>query len=203
MLQQLNLKLNAFKQQYCERIQNQDTKVIAEIEKTTKFLRHYIKHSFLQSVGELKQIEHSSLVMQMAPGYKDVYRNYLMFLMLLKGLYITSDLFSILQKGLAQLYEYWCFLKLNSILRKKYKLESNDLIKVDRSGITVTLKKGQESKMQYINPRNGEKFTIIYNCSFINLPTIKQEPDNVLKLEKSGINVQYHYIFDAKLSRPE
>ena len=187
--------LLAENKQYCVRIQNQDTKVIAEIEKTTKFLRHYIKHSFLQNVGELKQIEHSSLVMQMAPGYKDVYRSYLM---LLKGLYITSDLFSISQKGLAQLYEYWCFLKLNSILQKKYKLESNDLIKVDRSGITVTLKKGQESKMQYINPRNGEKFTVIYNCSFINLPTIKQEPDNVLKLEKSGTKVQYHYIFDAK-----
>src|SRR5690606_13262021 len=36
------------------------------------------------------------------------------------------------------------------------------------------------------------------NCSYINLPTIKQEPDNVLKIEKSGSKVQYHYIFDAK-----
>ncbi|NLM53005.1 MAG: DUF2357 domain-containing protein [Firmicutes bacterium] len=195
MLQQLTLKLNSFKQQYCERVKNWDARVINEIEKATKFIQHFIGRGFLQHVGELKRVEHSSLVMQMAPGYRDVYRSYLM---LLKGLHISSDLFSISQKGLAQLYEYWCFLKLNSILRKKYQLKSNDLIKVDRSGITVTLKKGQESKMQYINPRNGEKFTVTYNCSYINLPTIKQEPDNVLKIEKSGSKVQYHYIFDAK-----
>ncbi|MBO0566448.1 hypothetical protein EXQ38_15335 [Clostridium botulinum] len=45
-------------------------------------------------------------------------------------------------KNLALLYEYWCFIKINSILRKKYKMIKNDIIKVNTNGIFVTLKKG-------------------------------------------------------------
>ena len=80
-------------------------------------------------MGELRQIS-ISLVLQMAPGYRDVYRFYLM---LMKGLSIQSDLFRISMKDLAQLYEYWCFLKFISLFSHKYELVSQDLIKVNRT----------------------------------------------------------------------
>lgn len=196
LLRQLDAKLKVFSDRYkglSEKVGDQ--RVLDEITTVRRRLQRYLRTGFLQEVGELKQVEHSSLVMQMAPGYRDVYRCYLM---LLKGLHISSDMFSISVKGLAELYEYWCFLKLNALLRKKYRLERNDLIAIDRKGITVNLKKGQASCLTYKNPRNGETFTITYNQSFTKLPTISQRPDNILKLNKSGSSADYQYIFDAK-----
>jgi hypothetical protein len=99
---------------------------------------------------------------------------------------------------MAELYEYWCFLKINSLLRKKYRLKRNELIAVDRKGINFNLKKGQESQLTYQNLKNDETFTVTYNQFFNNLPTVSQKPDNILKLEKDGSQVDYLYIFDAK-----
>ncbi|NLC76210.1 MAG: DUF2357 domain-containing protein, partial [Clostridia bacterium] len=193
LLQQLELKLRRFGEQ-CRKYKI-DQRVIAEVDKMRNYLCRYSRNFFLEGVSKLKRIEHSSLVIQMAPGYRDVYRCYLM---MLKGLNISSDIFSISLKGMAELYEYWCFLKLNSLLRKKYRLESHDLIAVDRTGLVFDLKKGKESTMKYFDPRNGEHFTISYNRFFRDLPTISQKPDNVLQLEKKGSKHKYQYIFDAK-----
>ncbi|WP_248928662.1 restriction endonuclease-like protein [Paenibacillus hamazuiensis] len=159
-------------------------------------LHRLLKHDFLD-VGEMKHMT-VSLVLQMAPGYRDVYRNYLM---LMKGLSIQSDLFRLSMKDLAQLYEYWCFLKIHHLLSKKYELVKQDIIRVNRTGLFVTLDKSQKAKMVYRNPRNGEVFTLYYNA----LPsedrrttTTSQRPDNVLTLKKNDAAVEYKYIFDAK-----
>ncbi|MGF7186519.1 hypothetical protein GGQ84_002636 [Desulfitispora alkaliphila] len=172
-----------------------DNQVCNNIDLMLRELKQYCHNSFLREVGVLPKLESSSLVMQMAPGYRDVFKYYLM---LLKGLNIKSDLFKLSIKGLAELYEYWCFLKLNVLLRNKYNLISNDMVKVDRSGITVNLIKGKKSELTYQNPVNKEVFKIAYNPSFINLPTITQKPDNMLTLEKKGSSLSYRYVFDAK-----
>lgn len=148
------------------------------------------------NVGDMQQLS-VSLVLQMAPGYREVYRNYLM---LMKGLSIQSDLFRLSMKDLAQLYEYWCFLKIHDLLSRKYELLKQDIIKVNRTGIFVTLDKSQKAKMVYRNPRNGEIFTLYYNTlpSGEETPTIAQRPDNVLTLKKNDSDTEYKYIFDAK-----
>lgn len=61
--------------------------------------------------------------------------------MLLKGLSIQNDLFRLSMKDLAQLYEYWCFLKIHHLLSKKYEQLKQDIIKINRSGLFVTLDK--------------------------------------------------------------
>ncbi|GMK46625.1 hypothetical protein PghCCS26_37540 [Paenibacillus glycanilyticus] len=158
-------------------------------------LQRILKMDFL-NVGEMRQLS-ISLVLQMAPGYKEVYRNYLM---LMKGLSIQSDLFRLSMKDLAQLYEYWCFLKIHDLLSRKYELVKQDIIKVNRTGIFVTLDKSQQARMVYRNPINGEIFTLYYNA----LPkgdhseTLGQKPDNVLTLKKNDSMMEYKYIFDAK-----
>nr|WP_308531460.1 nuclease domain-containing protein [uncultured Paenibacillus sp.] len=133
----------------------------------------------------------------MAPGYREVYGIYLL---LMKGLSIQGDLFRLSMKDLAQLYEYWCFLKIHDLMRRKYELVSQDLIKVNRTGLFVTLDRGRKAKMVFRNPRNGEVFTLYYNS----LPqgdghsTLAQRPDNVLTLKKNDAAIEYKYIFDAK-----
>ncbi len=131
----------------------------------------------------------------MAPGYRDLYRYYLM---LLRGLSITGEIFNISVKNLAELYEYWCFIKLNTLMKERYELVSQDIIKVHGNGLFVSLVKGQRSRVKYRNPRNGELITLSYNPKEINVPTVAQKPDNVLTLEKQGAVHQYEYVFDAK-----
>ena len=196
MLEQIDRKLNSFGERYKEWGGKTGDKRVAErVATVRRRIRQFYGVDFLKDVGRIERVEHYSLVMQMAPGYRDVYKYYLM---LLKGLHIQSDLFNLSLKNMAELYEYWCFLKLNALLRKKYKLKRNGLIKFDRSGINVILKKGQESSIVYKEPKNDEEFTITYNRFFTRLPTLTQRPDNVLKLEKKGSKVNYCYIFDAK-----
>ncbi len=118
-----------------------DPLLLARVEAMRRSLIRYGAAPFLQKVGTLERVEVSSLVMQLAPGYRDVFKYHLM---LLKGLNVQSDLFNISLNNTAELYEYWCFLKLNGLLRKKYQLERNDLVALERQGITVHLKKCKE-----------------------------------------------------------
>jgi len=188
-------KLKALKKQLEQISRTRDPVLSNKIQSMQNQLQRIVRSSFLQ-VGELRQLS-ISLVLQMAPGYREVYRYYLM---LMKGLSIQSDLFQISMKDLAQLYEYWCFLKIHHLLSRKYEMVNQDIIKVNRAGVFVKLDRSQNARMVYRNPKNDEMFTLYYNT----LPsgdgsiTLPQRPDNVLTLRKKDSTVEYKYIFDAK-----
>jgi predicted component of viral defense system (DUF524 family) len=153
---------------------------------------------WLQEVGEMRQFS-LTLVLQLAPGYRELYRIYLL---LMKGLSIHSDMLQMSMKDMAQLYEYWCFLKINRLLRERYELVSQKVVKANRSGVTVTLDQSRSAKMRYRNRATGEHFSLYYNSLPEQVigpsPTVGQKPDNVFSLEKHGSNVMYHFVFDAK-----
>jgi hypothetical protein len=174
---------------------NPDQDLLAEIDIMIRKLKLKLKHSFLAEVGELQKIDSISLVLQMAPGYKELYKYYLM---LLKGLSLNGDIFRLSIKELWQLYEYWTFLKLNRLLQNKYKMVKNNIIELDYSGINVTLSKGASAEVEYENPITGEKFTLSYNTQFGDGITTNQQPDNILSLSKNDSEHQYKFIFDAK-----
>jgi len=173
-----------------------DERIIEMTDSMWNRLYRMKRFSFLADVGDLNRIDNLSLVLQMAPGYREVYKYYLM---LVKGLSLQSDIFRISIKDLAQLYEYWCFLKLHSILRNRYQLEKHDLIRVNNTGLTVRLDKSRRASIHYTNPRNQEKIVLSYN-NLLNtkMPTTSQKPDNMLTLKKENGNVEYQYVFDAK-----
>jgi len=175
-----------------------DHVLLKQIDDMQRHLNQLSSRGFLSEVGELKHIS-ITLVMQMAPGYRDVYRYYLI---LMKGLSIQGDLFRMSLKDLAQLYEYWCFLKLHSLLKQKYDLIHQDIIRVHRNGLFVTLDKSKKASVTYRNPVNGEQFTLYYNSlpseDAADVPTVSQRPDNVLTLKKENSPFEYKYIFDAK-----
>ena len=109
-------------------------------------------------------------------------------------------------KELSLLYEYWCFIKINSLLRKRYKLISSDFITVNRDGIFVSLKKGTTSTLVYENPKTKETFKVCYNSiksskadsRNVGSKTITQKPDNLLAINKIGSDKAYEFVFDAK-----
>ncbi|OMD49484.1 hypothetical protein BSK56_09020 [Paenibacillus borealis] len=198
MLERIHAKLKELKGRWKMNSRTPDPLLIKRLDAMLTQLERVLKMDFLREAGVLKQMS-VTLVLQMAPGYREVYRCYLM---LLKGLSIQGDLFRLSMKDVAQLYEYWCFLKLNQLLGQKYKLVKQDIIKVNRNGIFVTLDRSQSAKMVYENPVNGEQFILYYNAipGTDKTPTLNQRPDNVLTLKKkdAGTIKEYKYVFDAK-----
>jgi len=193
-------RLNLFKNTI-ERINNNKAivddnieNIKTNIEKMIHKLEQHLNYSFLKDVGDIYTMNSFSLVLNMAPGYKDVYKYYIM---LLNGLMISEYSFKISIKDSATLYEYWCFIKLNSILREKYYLKQN-IIKFDTKGLTVTLKKGESSLIKYRVSRISRSgdISLIYNERF-NTPTTDQIPDIILSLHKPGSH-DVKYVFDAK-----
>lgn len=187
-------KLENLKLKYMKLDRIKDNLLIEKINRMISELDSYLKGSFLNKVDKFQVKDSFSLVLRMAPGYRDIYKYYLM---LRKGLVLHGDMFRLSMKDLALLYEYWCFIKINSILRKKYNLIQSDLIKVNTNGVFVTLKKGAVTRVKYQNPRNGEIFTISYNLG-MKSSTIPQRPDNIFSITKDESNLSYNYIFDAK-----
>ena len=193
-------KLESFKKNYLKLQRKEDQAVIAKIDGMVRELNRRCNTTFLADVEAKEASSGMSLVFSMAPGYRDLYKYYLM---LLRGLSITGDVFNISVKDLALLYEYWCFIKLNSMMKDRYELISQDIVKVQGNGLFVSLVKGSSSKVKYCNSENGEVITLSYNPKSGQVPTVAQKPDNVLSLEKKTVNqvgkkVKYEYVFDAK-----
>ncbi|MFW5994368.1 MAG: DUF2357 domain-containing protein, partial [Halanaerobiaceae bacterium] len=194
---QLNKRLNRFSDKYKSMQRETDERLMAELKSMQRKLEYNLKHSFLAGVGELNKLDSITLVLQMAPGYRELYKYYLM---LLKGLSLQGKVFDLSLKELWEVYEYWSYLKLNKLIREndKYEMVKHDLIDLDYSGINVTLSKGNQAEVHYENIRTGEKFTLSYNKMVASSLTTGQKPDNVLTLNKENSDVEYHFVFDAK-----
>jgi Uncharacterized conserved protein len=177
-----------------KKLNNNDAEILERLLSFKKEINKRINTSILRNIpGEYNEAN-LSLVFSMGNGYKEVYKYYLM---LQKGLSVNSNIFSLSMKELSLLYEYWCFIKINSLLKRKYQLISSDLLKINKDGITVSLKKGVESSLTYCNPQTNEKFKVYYN-SRRSSKTVSQKPDNILSMHKEGSVKSYEFIFDAK-----
>jgi predicted component of viral defense system (DUF524 family) len=195
MVQNIIKKLAAVKEHYRRLTRTEDSQLVNKIDHYTKRLHIALNTTFLKEVAPLDRMLQVSLVMQMSPTYRQFYK---LYLTLLKGLSISTDIYRISNKNIAELYEYWCFIKLNSLLRTKYELITTDFIKVNREGLFVSLKKGRASQVKYKNPVTGEYFTLTYNQKTMASPTGPQKPDNLLVLRKEMQDIDYKYVLDAK-----
>ena len=182
----------------------EDPEIVQNIDQMTGLLRRKISNSFLNEVGKWKASSSLSLVFAMAPGYRELYRNYMKLNM---GLRISGDLFRVPMKDTALLYEYWCYIKLNRLIydkrradgSRKYPVKEGNLFKVSDGGITVDLQKGKsDSQIRYRDLVNGEEVVLAYNPSYHQGTAISQKPDNVVSITKNGQDDRFSYVFDAK-----
>ena len=195
MIQRVIKRTTDFALRYKKICDKDDAHVLEKTDRIIKELTRIQTTTFLTDVSDYRAEKSMSLVFEMAPGYRELYKYYLM---LLNGISVSGDIFKMSERETATLYEYWCFIKLYEILRSKYELKSPDIIKVNRSGITVDIVKGANSRVVFRNPATGEKIELSYNPKEVNTQTVAQKPDNVLSLEKKGTKTEYKYIFDAK-----
>ncbi|HJV45275.1 MAG TPA: restriction endonuclease-like protein [Bacillota bacterium] len=198
VMERMEVKLKEIVSRVSTQERRPDPLLSKQIEQMRGHIKRLLRLDFLQNVGKMERMS-ITVVLQMAPGYRDIYRTYLL---LMKGLSIQGELYRLSMKDVAQLYEYWCFLKIHSILRKKYELIKQDIIRVHRNGLFLTLDKSKKASVKYLNPRNGETFTLFYNAlpseDSREFPTLPQRPDNVLTLKKMESTFEYKYIFDSK-----
>lgn len=188
-------KIEDFSRRYRNSRQQADENILKKAGEMASGIRRLLTTTFLADVSDYNATQSMSLVFGMAPGYRELYKYYLM---LLNGISVGGDLFHMSVRETAQLYEYWCFIKLYDILRSRYTLKSPDIIKVDRKGVTVDLVRGRPSRVTFLNTKTGERIYLAYNPSETVTQTVNQRPDNVLELEKRGSSSAYKYVFDAK-----
>lgn len=197
IIKRINDFVKAYKRQNTQNgtlLNKKNEDVIKNLEGIKRDIQKRINTSFLKNVSDEYRTSNVSLVFSMGSGYRDIYKYYLM---LQRQLSIKSEMLNLSMKDLPLLYEYWCFIKINSLLSKKYKLLTSDFIKLKTDGIYTTLKKGTQSSVTYLNEDTNEKFTIYYNKKS-NSKTVAQKPDNILSLSKSNSSVKYEFVFDAK-----
>lgn len=188
-------RLEDFRRSFRNLRQQEDRAVEAQLDDMIRGLIRRCGAPVLADVGTGFADTGMSLVFSMAPGYRELYKHYLM---LQRGLAVTGDVFRISVKDLGLLYEYWCFIKLNSLMKERYELVSQDVIRVRGNGLCVALVKGRGSRVKYRNPVNGETVLLSYSPRIGENPTGIQQPDNVLQLTKRDAGTEYTYVFDAR-----
>ena len=172
-----------------------DQDVINILDKMKKGLSKRLKKPFWKSIGHLDRSV-MSVVLQMAPGYRDVYQIYAT---LSKGITLSGEIYKMSIKDIALLYEYWTFLRLGRILNEKCDLISHDIIKVSSNGLVVNLDKSSGANRIFRNKATGEIIKLQYQYSTgKKTATVTQIPDTMLIIEKFGREYDYMYIFDAK-----
>lgn len=157
-------------------------------------LKSRLENPFWKNIGKLDR-SIMSLVMQMAPGYRDAFQIYLI---VSKGLTLQGDIYRMSVKDVALLYEYWTFIKMGQILANKYEMISQDIVTVRNDGLFVNLLADQRTRRVFRHPVTGEEIELIYQHKYGNLPTTSQVPDTMLKISKKGKGYTFDYIFDAK-----
>lgn len=110
------------------------------------------------------------------------------------GLSFSKDIVAIGVKDTAVLYEYWCFLKLVSLLEDRFDLEEQTIVQFKRLRTVVTLEKGKAAAIRFRHRPTGKDLYVAYNRMFNRLPTLAQKPDNVIQFASQN----RFYIFDAK-----
>lgn len=171
-----------------------DRELIGHLTEMMKTLESRRKNNFWQKIGRLDRTV-LSLVLQMAPGYRDAFQIYLT---VSKGLMLQGRLYQMSVKDVATLYEYWTYLKLGQILSRKYTMISQDIVQVNRDGLFVNLDTNQKAERIFEHPITKESITLTYQKYERGLPTISQKPDTMLTISKKGKDYQFNYVFDAK-----
>ncbi|MBU3110178.1 DUF2357 domain-containing protein [Clostridium lacusfryxellense] len=190
-----NIVINMLSNKANNNSNNIDEKVLLHkfLKSKISILEKHLKNGF-SNVSNLTGKKTMSLVFQMAPGYREVYKKYIM---LSKGLALGDGLYQMTPKKLYLLYEMWCYMKIHHILSDLgYQVEEYGILKYKDNGFYLTLSQDSEAKMIYSNKKN--RLELWYNKSYSS-PTTNQRPDTVLNIRNlNNENDNRIYIFDAK-----
>jgi predicted component of viral defense system (DUF524 family) len=117
------------------------------------------------------------------------------------GLSLQGGALQIGIKNIAQLYEYWCFLRLVRLFKESFPLEQQSLVQLRHLRLVIVLAKGKEAAVTFRETASGKRLCLLYDRMFKGLPTVSQRPDNVIQLASEErlyiLDAKYRLAFDA------
>lgn len=195
-----------------ERVLLQDTRMADthrdRIARTRDELNRLSRHPFFRTVGPFDGIKQESLVLQKDVNYSKVFRIYTI---LQKSFSLNDGLYRMETKDIATLYEIWCFIQVEKVVKELTGAEPEQQSRTEMSGLfTYSLGKGEHSKIIFkkddvtlaelvYNPRHSDKDDV-KGIGELESKTVPQKPDIVLQLTKDDLQegMKLTYLFDAK-----
>lgn len=195
-----------------ERVLLQDTRMADthrdRIARTRDELNRLSRHPFFRTVGPFDGIKQESLIMQKDVNYSKVFRIYTI---LQKSFSLNDGLYRMETKDIATLYEIWCFIQVEKVVKELTDTEPEQHSRTEMSGLfSYSLGKGEHSKIIFkkddvtlaelvYNPRHSDKDDI-KGIGELESKTVPQKPDIVLQLTKDDLQegMKLTYLFDAK-----
>ena len=179
------------------------------IAKTRDELSLLSRHPFFRTVGAYEGLRQESLVLQKDINYSKVYHT---FSILQKSFSLNDGLYHMETKDIATLYEIWCFIQVEKVVRELTGIEPEQHDRTELSGLfTYSLGKGEHSKIIFrkddvtlaelvYNPRHDDRNDDIKGIGDMESKTVPQKPDIVLQLTKDDLQegMKLTYLFDAK-----
>ena len=195
-----------------ERVLLQDTRMADthrdRIARTRDELNRLSRHPFFRTVGPFDGIKQESLVLQKDVNYSKVFHIYTI---LKKSFSLNDGLYRMETKDIATLYEIWCFIQVEKVVKELTGAEAEQHSRTEMSGLfTYSLGKGEHSKIIFkkddvtlaeliYNPRHSDKDDV-KGIGELESKTVPQKPDIVLQLTKDDLQegMKLTYLFDAK-----
>lgn len=195
-----------------ERVLQQDTRMADthrdRIAHTRDELNRLSRHPFFRTVGPFDGIKQESLILQKDVNYSKIFRIYTI---LQKSFSLNDGLYRMETKDIATLYEIWCFIQVEKVVKELTGAEAEQHSRTEMSGLfTYSLGKGEHSKIIFkkddvtlaelvYNPRHSDKDDV-KGIGELESKTVPQKPDIVLQLTKDDLQegMKLTYLFDAK-----
>ena len=179
-----------------------------QIAATRDELTHLTHHPFFRTVGHFDGIKQESLILQKDINYSKLFR---IFNILQKSFCLNDGLYRMETKDIATLYEIWCFIQVEKVVKELTGTEPEQQSRTEMSGLfTYSLGKGEHSRILFrhgdvtlaeliYNPRHSDKDDI-KGIDQLESKTVPQKPDIVLQLSKDDLHqgMKLTYLFDAK-----
>lgn len=173
-----------------------------EAEAMRRRLGRLLLAPYLRGVADVSPTASASMVFHQHPHYAAFARYYRL---LNGGLTFNGEALSVGIKQISQLYEYWCFLTIVRLLATRFEVESHDLVRVRNTKLTLVLEKGKKAAITFNEPGTKRKLQVIYNRLFNRLPTVSQQPDNIIQIAGDDsiyvLDAKYRLAFDADYQR--
>jgi len=105
-------------------------------------------------------------------------------------------------KDLPTLYEYACYLKLaDAILAiPGFRVDSHQNVWKAEGEVSLTLVKGEDSRVSFVHPERGDRVTLWYNRRFSKKETggLAQQPDMLMDVQKGEEAEVFRYVIEVK-----
>ena len=142
----------------------------AAVERVVEALDDILAEPFFRQVGHLQDVPTANQVLLKREGYRQIFSTFALIESSLDLRLELDDAIHPSQRNVATLYEYWSFLKLVGVLGEACDdpNASLRLFEQDGDGLSLGLRRGKESKLQWDVPVAGRglSVSVYFNRSF-------------------------------------